>query len=138
MSLSMAAALMTYRAIATCQQGSISINRQSAIENRQCLESDYSLDVSRRVNIFGQSILHGLKGGIAVSDERGNIDPVFFNQIQRAQVRRRTAVRFESARGAHGRNQGWFAKHQIVQDAEIHAGMTMSIKQYGGLFAIQS
>src|SRR5882724_2081617 len=72
--------------------GSITINRQSAIANRQYSECDYSLDVSGRVDVRGQSSLHRFKRSVTVGDEWSDIDSFLFDELQRAHVRRRPAV----------------------------------------------
>ena len=61
---------------------------QSEIDNRKSamLQGDYSLDVTRGVDVPGQSILHRFKRGVTVCDKGGDIDPLLLNEIQGTQV----------------------------------------------------
>src|SRR5215468_8846005 len=45
-------------------------------------EGDHSLDVSRRVDVFAQRILHGLESVVTVGDKRRDIDAAGFDEIQ--------------------------------------------------------
>src|SRR6185369_14102245 len=56
------------------------------------LKGDYSLDVTRGVDVLSQSVLHSFKRSVTVCDKGGDIDPMLLDEIQCTQVRGRPAI----------------------------------------------
>ena len=97
------------------------------------LEGHDSLDVARRVNVFDQSVLDRLESRVAVGDKGSDIDFFSLDQIQRAKIHRRAAVRLKSSGGADGSDEAGLSEHQIVQHAQVDPGVAVAVEQHGRL-----
>src|ERR1043165_7706910 len=84
--------------------------RRCRLRRARLSEGNYSLDVSRQMNVSTECVLHGFEGIIAMRDKWCDLDLPALNEIQGAEIRRRPAIGFKPARRTDRRHKDGLAK----------------------------
>src|SRR6266404_4547332 len=71
-------------------------------------------------------------------NDRPDVDLASFYQSQRPSVYGRTPVRVKPAGRTYGSNDCRFPEHNIIQDTQINASVTMTVQQHSCLLLYQS
>ena len=103
---------------------------------RRALEQYDTLNILGRSVAAGKCAGDGIEMGIAVCDERFDLDLAFFKERKGAAIGNGPPVLVERSRCAYGGHHGWLEEHDAVQSTHIHAGVAMAVQEDGGLLRI--